>query len=53
MPDGLFCMTSMLKCCIAQSEYALEEIPEIRERMSYTLRDSWNRVASLGSDQRS
>ena len=53
MPDGLFCLTSMLKCCIAQSEYALEEIPEIRKRRSYTLRDSWNKVASRGSDQRS
>ena len=43
----------MRKYCIARPEYALEEIPEIRERMSYTLRDYWNRGASLGSDQRS
>ena len=43
----------MRKYCIARPEYALEEIPEIRKRRNYTLRDSWNRVASRGSDQRS
>ena len=43
----------MRKYCIARPEYALEEIPEIRKRRNYTLRDSWNRVTSRGSDQRS
>ena len=42
----------MRKYCIARPEYALE-ILEIRKRRSYTLRESWNRVASRGSDQRS
>lgn len=37
----------------ARPEYAMEEIQEIRKRRSYTLMDSWNRVASRGSDQRS
>lgn len=51
--DNFDRVMSMLKYCIARPEYALEEIPEIRKRRSYTLRDSWNRVASSGNDQRS
>ena len=53
MPNGLFLYDEHAEILHPWPEYALEEIPEIRKRKSYTLRDSWNRVASRGSDQRS
>ena len=40
---------SMLPYCIARPEYALEELPQIRKRVSFWLEKSWKRMASGGS----
>lgn len=39
---------SMLPYCIARPEYAPEELPQIRKRVSYWLEKSWKQVASGG-----
>ena len=41
---------SMLWYCMARPEYALEELPQIRKRVSYKLERSWKTVASCGSE---
>ena len=40
---------SMLPYCIARPEYALEELPQIRKRVSFWLEKSWKTISSGGS----
>ena len=39
---------SMLPYCIARPEYALEELPQIRKRVSFRLEKSWKTISSGG-----